>query len=303
MLINYKKQLDILRSIRSGKMKEGLKLDIPELDEYIHYKPSNFNIVLGHANVGKTTSILYLMLCYSLKHNLKWLICSTENDSYSLIRKLVEFLDETPINLVSEGNFKTHTDFINDHFRFVDNSVMYDYKFALLMFAEVKKEFNYDGILLDPYNALIKDHELMKSVGGHEYDYQACTELRMFCKEKKVSMWLNTHANTNALRMVYRNDHQFAGHPLPPMASDVEGGGKFVNRADDFIVIHRLTLHPQLYTTTMIHIRKVKEIETGGRPTSMENPIEMVALQNAVGFSINGKSVLRTIKESQLTYL
>jgi hypothetical protein len=103
--------------------------------------------------------------------------------------------------------------------------------------------------------------------------------------------------------MVYRNEHPFAGHPLPPMASDVEGGGKFVNRADDFIVIHRLTLHPQLYTTTMIHVRKVKEIETGGRPTSIDKPIEIVALENAVGFAINGKSILRIIKESQLNFL
>ena len=303
MLVNYKKQLGIISDIRSGKIKEGLKLDIPELDEYIRYKSSNFNIVLGHANVGKTTSILYLMLCYSIKHDLKWLICSTENDSYSLIRKLIEFLDETPINLVSESNYKTHSEFIDKNFKFVDNSIMYDYKTALTMFTKVKKDFNYDGILLDPYNALTKNFELMKSLGGHEYDYQACTEMRMFCKENKVTMWLNTHAGTGALRMVHRYEHEFAGHPLPPMASDVEGGGKFVNRADDFIVIHRYTLHPTLYTTTMIHIRKVKEIETGGRPTSIDNPIKIVALQNAVGFSLNGKSILRTIKESQLTFL
>jgi len=134
MLIDYEKQLDVLQNIRKGKFKEGLKLDIPELDEYIRYKPSNFNIVLGHANVGKTTSILYLMLCYSLKHQLRWLICSTENDSYSLIRKLVEFLDETPINLISDANFKTHTEFINKHFKFVDNNVMYDYHTAIDMF-------------------------------------------------------------------------------------------------------------------------------------------------------------------------
>jgi hypothetical protein len=303
MLIDYKKQLDIIQSIRKGKLKEGLKLDIPEIDEYIRFKPSNFNIVLGHANVGKTTSVLYLMLCYSLKHDLKWLICSTENDSYSLIRKLVEFLDETPINLISESNFKTHTDFIFKHFKFVDNNVMYDYNTAISMFKDVLKDFKYDGILLDPYNALAKDNDLMKNLGGHEYDYKVCTELRMFCKEFKVSIWLNTHANTNALRMVYKNDHLYAGHPIPPMASDVEGGGKFVNRADDFLVIHRLTLHPHLYTTTMMHVRKVKEIETGGRPTSIDNPIQILALQNNVGFSIDGKSILRTIKESQLNFL
>ena len=303
MLIDYKKQLDVLNSIRNGKFKEGLKLDINELDEYIRYKPSNFNIILGHANVGKTTFILYLMLAYSIKHGLKWLVCSTENDSYSLIRKLIEFIDETPIKLITDANFKTHTNFVNAHFRFVDNSLMYDYKTALEMFSTVKKDFAYNGILLDPYNSLTKNFELMKSLGGHEYDYQACTEMRMFCKENKITMWLNTHAGTGALRMVHRFEHEFAGHPIPPMASDVEGGGKFVNRADDFIVVHRYTLHPTMYTTTMVHIRKVKEIDTGGRPTSIDNPIRIVALENNVGFSINGKSILRTIKESQLNYL
>ena len=303
MLINFDKEIGILSDIRNGKIKEGLKLDIPEIDEYIRHKKTNFNIVLGHANTGKTTIILYYMLCYSVKHDLKWLICSTENESYSLIRKLIEFLDETPINLISKGNFDSHSQFVNEHFKFVNNAKMYDYQDALIMFAEVKKEFDYNGILLDPYNALTKNHDLMKSLGGHEYDYQACTEMRMFCKEKKVTMWLNTHANTNALRQVHRLEHEFAGHPLPPMASDVEGGGKFVNRADDFLVVHRYTLHPKLYTTTMLHIRKVKEIETGGRPTSIDNPIRLTALQNNVGFAIDGKSILRTIKESQLKYI
>ena len=107
LLKDYKKELEILKKIRSGKIRQGYALGIKEIDDYLVFKPSNFNIILGHANVGKTTAILYLMLAYSLKHGKKWLICSTENDSYSLIRKLVEFLDETPINLVSDANFKT----------------------------------------------------------------------------------------------------------------------------------------------------------------------------------------------------
>ncbi len=190
MLIDYKKELEILKKIRSGKIRQGYALGIKEIDDYLVFKPSNFNIILGHANVGKTTAILYLMLAYSLKHGKKWLICSTENDSYSLIRKLVEFLDETPINLVSDANFKTHTDFINEHFRFLDNAIMYTYVTAIDLFRKIKKEFNYDGILLDPYNSLAKEPEMMKNLGGHEYDYQACTEMRMFCKENKVSIWL-----------------------------------------------------------------------------------------------------------------
>ena len=58
------------------------------------------------------------------------------------------------------------------------------------------------------------------------------------------------------------------------MASDVEGGGKFVNRADEFMVVHRYTQHETDWIFTDIHIRKVKELETGGRPTPLDQPIQ-----------------------------
>ena len=44
MLINYEKVTAHLQDIRSGKVKEGLILGIPEIDEYFRFKPSSFNI-------------------------------------------------------------------------------------------------------------------------------------------------------------------------------------------------------------------------------------------------------------------
>ena len=60
MLINFDDVKDKLNKIRTGQQKEAYKLDIQEIDEYIRFKEANFNIVLGHANVGKTTVILYI---------------------------------------------------------------------------------------------------------------------------------------------------------------------------------------------------------------------------------------------------
>jgi len=40
---------------------------------------------------------------------------------------------------------------------------------------------------------------------------------------------------------------------------------------------------------------KVKETETGGRPTSIDEPIRLKALRNNVGFSINKMSILKKI--------
>ena len=63
MLINFDDQINKLQDIRTGKVKEGLKLGFPSLDEHMRFKFGNFNIVLGHANSGKTIPLLYF-LCY-----------------------------------------------------------------------------------------------------------------------------------------------------------------------------------------------------------------------------------------------
>ena len=176
---------------------------------------------------------------------------------------------------------------------------MYTYKELLELAKAVKEAWHYDGLLIDPYNSLIKDPNLMKTVGGHEYDYQATTEIRIFCKKYNVTVWLNTHANTAALRILHRIDHEYGGHPIPPMASDVEGGGKFVNRADDFFVIHRYIQHPTEFMYSLIHVRKVKEVESGGRPTPINSPIRLRAMVNNVGFTVDNRSVLKKIIDSE----
>ena len=79
---------------------------------------------------------------------------------------------------------------------------------------------------------------------------------------------------------------------MPPMASDVEGGGKFINRADEFIVIHRYTQHQTDWIYSDIHIRKVKELETGGRPTPLEDPIRLESMKFNCGYLCNGASLI-----------
>ena len=80
---------------------------------------------------------------------------------------------------------------------------------------------------------------------------------------------------------------------MPPMASDVEGGGKFVNRSDEFFVIHRFDFSIVTdWVYTDIHIRKVKELESGGRPTPLEEPIRMRSKKGNCGFEIRGVDLI-----------
>ena len=98
-------------------------------------------------------------------------------------------------------------------------------------------------------------------------------------------------------------NHAYANHPIPPMASDVEGGGKFVNRADDFMVIHRYIQHPKDWMFTHLHIRKIKDVDTGGRPTSIDDPIQFKSIRNNVGFEINHINPIKDKEEFQVKKL
>ena len=50
---------------------------------------------------------------------------------------------------------------------------------------------------------------------------------------------------------------------------------------------------------SLIHIRKVKDVDTGGRPTPLDNPIRLKSVINNVGFEINGKNLLDLPKRVQ----
>ena len=299
MIINFQEHYDKIKQVRAGTIKEGLRLDIPEIDEHFRFKSSNFNVILGHANTGKTTVVLYMMLMYTIKHNLRWLVFSSENEPYTLIKKLIEFMEGIVINKIETKHFKDRAEYIDSHFKFIDPNNLYSFKNILDLATAIKKGWDYHGLMIDPYNSMIKDKQVGKGLNGHEYDYYATSEMRVFCKSLQISIWLCTHASTEALRKKHGERHDYAGHPIPPMASDVEGGGKFVNRADDFLVIHRYIQHPTEWMYNLIHVRKVKDVDTGGRPTSMDTPIRFRSVINNVGFEINGKNLLDLPKRVQ----
>ena len=288
MISNANNIKEKLLDVKYDRIEQGLKLDVPEFDEWLRFKRGAFNICVGHANTGKTTVIIYLMVAYALKHDLKWLIFSSENTDYSIARKIIEFKLKTPIQKIPDATIESELEWINDHFKIIQVEKIYNARTLLKLAKEIKDAWSYDGFLIDPYNSLAKDPQLIRSVGGHEYDYQIASEMRLFCKENNVSVWLNTHAVT---------DHEFAGHPKPPTMADVEGGGKWGNRADDVITVHRYTQHPDRWMISDIHVRKVKETETGGRPTNMDSPISLRMQVGNTAFTVAGQDLIDVKKQ------
>ena len=182
MLIDFNELKDKLNDVRTGKIKEGAKIGVNPVDDYFRFKEGNFNVILGHANVGKTTLMLYLMLVFAKRLKIRWLVFSSENEAHSIVRKLVEFLAQKPINKIDKEEYNEHLTFIYENFKIIDASTLYTYRQVIELATAIRKPWEYKGFLIDPYNSLIKNPALAKQIGGHEYNYQATTELRIFCK-------------------------------------------------------------------------------------------------------------------------
>jgi hypothetical protein len=285
---NSEDRADIMR-YRTGGFKMGLTTGHIELDKYFRFKEGEFNVMLGHANVGKSFFMWWLMAVSSRLHGWKWIVYSTENKIRQIKKKLIEFYTQQTIFEMKDDVYQDGLDWVDEMFYFIRIDKAYS-AVELIDFAKVlieEKEFK--GFLIDPYNSLSIDKELWKEVGSsrHEYDYAVSSMFVSFCDKNNLSIYLNAHAVSQALRNKHpkarmkEEPHRYEGHPMPPEGADIEGGGKFVNRVTGFfMVIHRYIYHEDDWGITRVEIKKCKDTETGGMQTRYEKPVEFVLKGN-----------------------
>jgi len=299
MIAQANKLQEKILDIKYGRIKEGLKIGIPEIDEYIRQK-KGFSIFIGHANVGKTSLVIYLFVLWAKLHKLKFLIWSSENTPQSILRKIIEFKMGVPIQNATDSQIKEAVAWSDRHFKIIDVDDLYTYKQLLKESQQIKDAWNYDGLLIDPYNSLSKDASILKMVGNsHDYDYQCASELRLFAKHNDISVYLNAHGVTSALRQTHYTGHEYEGLTRPLAMSDIEGGSKWSSRADDVYCIHRYVSRKNQWMYSHIHVLKIKENESGGRPTPHEEPIILRMKVNNVGFEFIGKDLMHNTKPVQ----
>lgn len=255
-----------LASVRDGSLKQGLGIEC-KLDDYLRFKYGTLNLIMGQSNVGKTDWVMWYMTALTLRHKLNWLIFSSENSIGSLKRKILQFWTGSDLNKLTDDEYNAANFKMNRFFKFINTDALYTARDLMKIFTDNKDQF--DGAIIDPYNSLL----IPKGENQHTYDYEIASEIRLFCKRMNKTVYIIAHAVTNSIRQVHTKDHRFAGLPMPPTQSDIEGGGKWVNRADDFIVIHRYPAHENEWMYTMVHVKKVKETETGGKPTFLDAPV------------------------------
>jgi hypothetical protein len=272
---------EYLRLARAGKLPMGLTTGSSEIDKYFLFKPADMIMINGEDNVGKTAVIVFFALVSSLLHKWNWILYASENSEGSIMRRLIEFYWGKKINEQNDIEYGIAYEFVTSNFTLIKtDEQLYNYRDIINMTKKLLKKKVYHSVLIDPYNSL-KTEMSNNKMTTHDYHYEAISEIKMFGKKNKIGFWINNHVITGALRNKDEN-----GYTKPPSKADTEGGGKFSNKADGFLTIHRHLQHPKEWMITEIHNRKVKETETGGRVTPQLQPIKMTLNKNMCGFTV-----------------
>ncbi len=272
---------EYLELARKYLLPKGLSTGIPTLDNHFLYKRGDLVMVNGIDNVGKTFVIIFLQLVAALYHGWRFLIFSSENTNRVLFKRLIEFYWGKKITAMNDVELKIAKEFVKKYFYFIKSEEdLFNYRDILNMAKKSFKKVKFDGGLIDPYNGLKIELTNASKLNTHEYHYEAISEIKQFGTKYDFSWFINNHAVTAALRS--KNDD---GYQKAPGKEDTEGGGKFSNKAAQFLTIHRLTSHPTEWMVTEIHVRKIKETETGGRVTPKDKPVKIVMNKNGCGFS------------------
>jgi hypothetical protein len=269
-----------LMHIREHGFKKGIGIGYPDtLDKVFVYKPQHFVLFIGHDNVGKTYTVMNMLAALALRYGQTWMVYLAEDDTLKWYRRLISWFNQKDYFRLTDTEMANGFSFAKKHFVFLRNDCLYDMELIFRICEKYVSEVQQlNGFLLDPYNALLE-----KDSGSHNYHYNNARQINVMKRQLNMSFWVNAHCVTESLRRTYKerqriikqggSDYDMFGYPMVPHKADVEGGGKWPNKADDLIVLHRHVGHAALGSYTEWHQRKVKEWETGGKPTPLDEPI------------------------------
>lgn len=281
MIEEKRSSLQYLKDYKDDKIEKGLRIGC-ELDDFVVYKRGQLNIILGHDNIGKSYWSEWYFLTVALRHGLRFVLLMDENRKGKVIRDMIQMYYGQDFMSLTHREIEECNDKIEEHFKFIDNRNEYTPEEVVQIFTET----DCDAGFIDPYNGL-------NSTFNYDINYKNMRLFKRFTKQTNRTIYISAHPATASGRRgaSYPESHEWAGHTMPPIKSDIEGGKPFTNKLDDLIIAHRLIDHKTMWRFTMIEVKKVKDTDTGGRQTWINEPL-LFDYNNGHGFVIGGKDPL-----------
>lgn len=274
-----------LQSVIDGTLQMGMTTGSPLLDQNFLFKEGELVMANGVDNTGKSVWFWWLLLLSAMYHGWTGIIFSSENTLGAFMRKMIQFYWGKQLRgkyAMTKTEYEIAKAFIEKHFILIKaQEDLFNYKDIINMVKKARKKYPLLKFgMVDPYNSLKIDLSGFSKLSTHEYHYEALSEIKSYGQQTNFGWFITNHAVTSALRA---KDGE-KKYPLAPRKEDTEGGGKFPNKADCFITVHRITQHPTEWMITEIHVRKIKDTETGGKPTAMDSPIKFEMYKGGCAF-------------------
>jgi len=274
-ILSGKKQEDEwLTLVYHNEIPQGMDIGSEHFDTHFRLKPKTMTGIFGIDNVGKTTFWTFLMVAYSKRHGVKWLVFAKENNEAAIRQKVVEIYLGKQMHQAGDAELVGGLDFAYEHFDIVRNDLDIDKDNFIEVCDNLYKDHH--GIFIDPYNAFQYD-------ASPKSNYAFLDSLRAFQNKSGVSFYISMHISTEKARNWVYNDKDsitdFEGNEIGvkgqmkiPRKNFVEGGQPIANKLDDIMIVHRLPKVEQLRRYTLVSVDKVKEEQTGGM-VSFDEPI------------------------------
>lgn len=231
---------------------QGIKVGIENFDEHVSFMGGQYTTITGIPGSGKSEFADYIMVNAAIKHSWKFGVCSFENQPVALhVTKLIEkkagrsfAWRENPYDRLTPQEFKESTDFIEEHFFFINiNQVDVTLDGILAKAKELVIKKGIKALLIDPWNYI--EHKQEKGQTETQYISLCLTAIKAFCLTYGVHIFLIAHPT----KIAKEN-----GKYVVPTLYSISGSAHFFNKTDNGITLYRD------FTTNIVdvHIQKVR---------------------------------------------
>ena len=228
----------------------GFSTGYEEVDEIYTVVGGQLTVVTGMPSSGKSEFIDQIMMNLADNEDLKFAICSFENEPCLHIAKLTSKYIGKPFfdgkgERVSPDERDAALSFINDHFTFLyqaDGSMTsLDDIITRLKVAVMRHGIS--GAVIDPYNYISRP----KDASETDWISEMLTRLRLFAQAHDIHIWFVAHPTK-----MPRNE---SGRLPVPKGNDISGSAAWFAKTDCGMTIHRPD--PQS-DRTQVHIWKCR---------------------------------------------
>lgn len=275
-LADKSEEENIYKYVR-GELTLGRSTGYPGLDEYYKFKSDQFDILGGIYNVGKSTMIWWFKILDNILHGKKTAFFCPENRMWAVKMSMTELLVGEKIKQIPEAYIAKALKFLNEQFQFIEIEDDVSYKDILNVADKLLEKNELESVVLDPYNAIMKlcFDEIDRKVSIHDYHYAVADKFKKWVMSRGVGLTVNMHPTSEANRKVHQSG-DMKGYQMPCRGVDLEGGGKWGNKVDDLMIVHRYYKHTDLRIVTEIHIDKIKNQWDGEKQTPDDEPFKLI---------------------------